>query len=212
MEQQSSTDKAQLIYVADPMCSWCYGFAPEYTRVVNYFKTEVDFKLIMGGLRPYNTETIDDNMHHFLRKHWLEISERTGQPFSYDILEDSTFVYDTEPAARAVVVVRNLKPQEEFNYYKAVQAAFYAENKNTNETETFVTIAEQFNIKANDFRTKFESKEYKDLTRQDFINAQEMGVRGFPSVLLIQGDKLSVITNGYTGAENIIRKIDAMIK
>lgn len=211
MEQNIPT-KPQLIYVADPMCSWCYGFAPEYTRVVNYFKDDVDFSLIMGGLRPYNTETIDDNMHHFLKTHWLEISQRTGQPFAYGILEDSTFVYDTEPAARAVVVIRHMKPEIEFDFYKAVQAAFYADNKNTNETATFVSIAEQYNINGQEFRTKFESKEFKDLTRQDFMDAQGMGVRGFPTVLLKTGDEFQLISNGYTASENIIRKVDKLLK
>ena len=45
----------QLVYVADPLCSWCYGFGPELTRLLERIpQAKVD--LVMGGLRPYNTE------------------------------------------------------------------------------------------------------------------------------------------------------------
>ncbi len=47
----------KLIYFGDPMCSWCYGFAPELKEIISNLP-EVEFQLILGGLRPYGKEPI----------------------------------------------------------------------------------------------------------------------------------------------------------
>lgn len=28
-------EKAKLIYIGDPLCSWCYGFSEEFSQVVD---------------------------------------------------------------------------------------------------------------------------------------------------------------------------------
>ena len=116
-------DKTTIIYIGDPMCSWCYGFAPEITKVKEQYK-QLDFKLILGGLRPGGTEKIQ-GMDMFLRHHWKEVNKKSGQPFSYEILKQKDFVYDTEPACRAVVVARELKPGIELDFFRAIQTQNY---------------------------------------------------------------------------------------
>ena len=45
----------RLIYIADPMCSWCYGFGPELSKLLaRHPDATVD--VVMGGLRPFNTQ------------------------------------------------------------------------------------------------------------------------------------------------------------
>ncbi len=107
----------------------------------------------MGGLRPFNKEKAID-MADFLKEHWVEIGQRTHQPFSYEILEDPDFVYDTEPPARATVVVRAMKPAIELEFFKAIQHTFYAENKDTNELSTYLKLAKKFELDPLDFETR----------------------------------------------------------
>ena len=45
----------QLIYVADPMCSWCYGFAPVIAAIADAFRERLPISLLLGGLRAGNT-------------------------------------------------------------------------------------------------------------------------------------------------------------
>ena len=112
-------DKTTIIYIGDPMCSWCYGFAPEITKVKEHY-SDFDFRLVMGGLRPNGTETMKD-LDSFLKHHWKDVNKASNQPFKYDILDDKSFVYDTEPACRATVVVRAMAPEKEFEFFKAIQ-------------------------------------------------------------------------------------------
>ncbi|MBT3648501.1 MAG: DsbA family protein [Flavobacteriales bacterium] len=194
-----------IIYVGDPMCSWCYGFAPEISKVREALPDH-EFKLVLGGLRPHGTETNAD-IGDFLREHWEEIHKRTGQPFKYDILEDKTMVYDTEPACRAVVAARNLNPEIELEFFKAVQDAFYAENRNMLDIETYLRIADEFELDSDQYRQTFDSEECKYETAQEFQLSSEMGIRGFPSVVVRHNGQLFLASNGFRTAEDLLRTI-----
>jgi putative protein-disulfide isomerase len=43
----------RLLYFADPLCSWCYGFGPELARLLAAH-ADATLELVMGGLRPFN--------------------------------------------------------------------------------------------------------------------------------------------------------------
>ena len=73
--------KPKLIYIGDPMCSWCYGFSNELSFIVEEYEDTVEFEMIMGGLRPYNTETMID-LKDFLSHHWEDVAKASGKKFS----------------------------------------------------------------------------------------------------------------------------------
>ncbi len=190
-----------LIYVGDAMCSWCHGFSPELDKLIE-LQPNLELKLIMGGLRPYSAEKAID-MADFLKSHWVEINERTKQPFTFDILKDENFVYDTEPASRAVVVARTMNPEIEYEFFKAVQMAFYRDNKNTNHLDTYLPIAAQFELELNAFERFFNSEEIKTRTKGDFHLSQQFGIKGFPSLILKHNGNFTQLSNGYSEAANI---------
>ena len=41
----------ELYYIADPMCSWCYGFAGVIQGIHAQYQDRMDISLIVGGLR-----------------------------------------------------------------------------------------------------------------------------------------------------------------
>ncbi|NOQ70769.1 MAG: DsbA family protein [Crocinitomix sp.] len=201
-------DRDALIYVGDAMCSWCHGIAPELDQLKNDH-SDLDFKLVMGGLRPYNTEKAID-MADFLKSHWVEIEERTGQPFTHDILKDPDFVYDTEPASRAVVVARMMNPAIEYDFFKAVQMAFYRDNFNTNNVATYLPLASEFGLDPVKFEELFNSNEAKEHTKGDFQITQQMGINSFPSMVLKKKGQFTLIAKGYQKAADINKIIASL--
>lgn len=199
-----------LIYIGDPMCSWCYGFAPEITELKEKLP-QYEFKLIVGGLRPGGTETMAE-LGEFLSHHWQEVAERSGMPFNHGIIGDSSFVLDTEPGCRAVVAAREMDASIELPFFKAVQHAFFVENKDMRDPDTFTEIAKNFGLDTNEYRKKFESEETRYSTRADFQLAAEMGVRGFPSVVLRHNGQLYLVANGYRKTEDLSKTIENIEK
>lgn len=47
---------SHLLYIADPMCSWCWGFSPIIEKVRDHFGEALPMELLMGGLRPGTEE------------------------------------------------------------------------------------------------------------------------------------------------------------
>ena len=204
-------EKPTLIYIGDPMCSWCYGFSPELDNTMKELGDELTVRLILGGLRPYNDEKISD-MKVFLQEHWEHVNEASGQNFDYTILDDPTFVYDTEPPSRAVLVVRHLMPESEFAFFHDVQKLFYQQNKHTDVVENYYPILEKYGIDKFAFTAAYNSEEIKQLIKEDFAASSALGVSGFPSMLLLQDGKYKQITNGYTKSDDIIKSVLKQIK
>jgi len=207
MSQETPT----LIYIGDPMCSWCYGFSPELSTVVEELGDKVELKMVMGGLRPYNKEKIS-GMKDFLKEHWEHVNEASGQPFDYGILDDPSFNYDTEPPSRAILVVRHLDPTAELPFFHDVQKLFYAENKHTDIAENYYPILEKYDIDKKAFTAAFHSEEMKLLTKADFEKAGDMGIKGFPSMVLLQDGKYKLIANGYQKSDQVVQTILKLLK
>ena len=206
-----SQESPTLIYIGDPMCSWCYGFAPELSETIEQLGDKIQVRLIMGGLRPYNDEQIN-TMKDFLKEHWEHVNQASKQPFDYGILDDPSFVYDTEPPSRAVLAVRKLHPQVELDFFKDVQELFYAQNKHTDIAENYYSILDKYDIDRISFTELFNSDELKQLIKLDFEEASQLNVRGFPSIVIFKDGKYSLVSNGYTKSEELTTRIEKVIK
>jgi putative protein-disulfide isomerase len=118
-----------LVYFADPMCSWCWGFSPVIDAIRDRFGSDLPIRLITGGLRPGTTKPMDEAARRTTREHWEHVHDASGQPFDFTFFEREGYVYDTEPSARAVVVVRKISMDRALDLLKRIQLAFYAYNR-----------------------------------------------------------------------------------
>lgn len=205
-----------LIYVADPMCSWCYGFARPMDELLAQpgDAAPLQLALLMGGLRPHTTEPMARARADELAGHWAHVAEASGQPFAqapHTALHAPGFVYDTEPASRAVVTVRAHWPRVVWRYLKAVQHAFYAEAKNVTQPEVLADIAVAMGIPRADFARAFASQEMRDATQADFDQAAAWGIRGFPALIAEHGDHLHLVAQGYTGIDTLRQQLGALL-
>ncbi len=204
-----SQDNMKLIYVGDPMCSWCYGIAPEWQKLKADYKDKVQIDYVMGGLRPYFDKPISE-MKDFLADHWKHVHEASGQEFSYGILDRSDLNYDTEPPSRAVVVIKELKPDAVGDFFVEIQKLFYVQNKDMNQSESYHGILNTMGIATDAFDNMFHTKEIKEATKAEFDNAKLLGVTSFPTVLLQIGDEQYIVTQGYSTSDKMSKIIDKL--
>ncbi len=199
---------AALLYIADPLCSWCYGFGPELTRVVAAHP-DLRLQLVMGGLRPYNREPMSDAFKAMLRTHWDHVAQATGLPFDGAIFECEGFVYDTEPACRAVVTAREIDATGAFAYLKAIQHAFYAAGADATNAETLADLASECGYERRAFAERFGSEEMEERTRADFADAQALGVSGFPTLAIEYGPhRIYLVASGFTPAPVVEARLE----
>ena len=196
MEKYDLLDVPHLIYVMDPMCSWCYGFAPVLHRIKQEQEGKLNFKLVLGGLRA-NTEPMDAENVAKTKQHWQDVEQVTSQPFDYSFFDRTNFIYNTEPACRAVITMRYLKPEAELEMAEKIQIAFYAGNNDVTNELVLAEIATTFGIEEDAFLEKFNTDDLKEKTQQDFLIARHLQAVAFPSVYILNGHEVNVLSRGY---------------
>src|SRR5256885_1013676 len=178
------------------MCSWCYGFGPELAKLLaRHPGAQVD--LVMGGLRPFNTQPATSEFREMLREHWRHVATASGLPFSEAVLDKDGFIYDTEPACRAVVTARDIDAGKALPYLKAVQAAFYRDGRDVTHGDPLADIAGECGFERDNFRMRLDSQPMREATRADFARTQSIGVNGFPTLGVVHGEQVYLVTAGY---------------
>lgn len=203
----------KFLYIADPMCSWCYGFSLELSKLLETIPgAELD--IVLGGLRAYNTDTLDEDTRQLILSHWKKVADVSGLPFDMTALNKPGFIFNTEPACRAVVTAKLLADEgdsgELLQLFRAIQHAFYAEAKDVTDelvlAEVCVQALNQGGSTAYDVESYLEtlqSPSSHDETRQHFEQIQRWGIRGFPVLCLVKEDGLHMIASGYAKLESL---------
>jgi putative protein-disulfide isomerase len=208
----ASTTPLSLIYIGDPMCSWCYGFGKPLGQLL-VSHPDLPVQLVLGGLRAYNTQVMDTALKDKLRQAWAGVAHRSGQPFSQALFEREDFIYDTEPACRAVVTVREHAPRLALVMYHAIQQAFYADGRDTTRVAVLGEIWDEVHGRSKEawghinFLRDFESEAMRQRTRDDFAQAQRWGVRGFPTLFAVVDGQAQLLTNGFADADALAQRL-----
>ena len=138
----AAVPKGRILFVTDPLCSWCWGTLPEVLACREELNSLVEFDLIMGGLQIGPREGLLSYDVKRLRRLWQEVEETTGQRFSGKIPEN--FVYHSEISCRAVEIARQqsggLPP---FEFFAQLQKAFYHDGMDINHPEVLAKLLNQ---------------------------------------------------------------------
>jgi putative protein-disulfide isomerase len=173
-----------LIYFADPMCSWCWGFATVIEAIGETWGETLPIRLVMGGLRPGTPGPMAEDAKTELRGHWRQVTEASGQPFGPSGLDAPGFIYDTDPAARAVVLMRRNDPARALAFLSAAQRAFYAGGLDITRPEVLAALAVEFGQDEARFAEELLSESVKEETWRDYAISRGAGVGGFPTLIM----------------------------
>ena len=193
----------RLVYVADVMCSWCWGFAPELEALVDRFSLPVE--VIVGGLRPGPAaQPLDASLRDYLRATWARIESLTGQPFDPAPLDWTDWTYDTEVPARAVVTVRAEAPERALALFHRLQRAYYAEAVDITDVSVYPDLVRDLVHDPEAFVGRLSESASRDAAWRDFRAARALGVSGFPALFVRADDALRPLALGYRRADDMV--------
>jgi putative protein-disulfide isomerase len=201
------------IYFADPMCSWCYGFSPVVSAMRARYGDVLPIRLVMGGLRPGTTEPMPQKARRGLVHHWEEIGEMAGVPFDDSLADREGFVYDTDPAARAVVLARRTSDEAGLDYLAAAHRAFYAEGRDVTDRAVLADVAGEQGFDRGAFLSGLADEGLKNETWRDYAISQRAGATGFPTLIVGPNadGSYALVTRGYQAAETVLAGVDAWL-
>jgi len=196
-----------LLYVMDPMCSWCWGFAPVIERVARERPDGMALRWVMGGLAPDSDEPMPERVREYVQNAWRAVASRTGAEFNFEFWERCQPRRSTWPACRAVHAAERQGPGRGPEMARAVQRAYYLEARNPSDPETLADVAGEQGLDRDRFAADLASAEVDALLKEDFALAQGLGAQGFPSLLLARNRRAWWITQGWCDGETVLERL-----
>ena len=193
----------RLIFFTDPMCSWCWGFAPVLHRLID--ETGYHCWIVAGGLHPHRSDLLQGEQVERLSQVWSRVAEASGQPFTEIPEFPEGFCYDTEPACRALVAARELDESDTLGFLALLQEAFYTRCADlTDETILNRLYADFRPDRADEFAELLASRYIAELTTGDFrYTREQLGIASFPTLVADLGDRMAHLSPGYNAYEDV---------
>jgi len=197
-------DDLEFVYVGDPMCSWCWGFAPVLERMEVVY--DIPLRVVVGGLHPGpRAEALDDRLEEYLAHHWHQVEEASGQPFDHGFLKRRDgWVYDTELPAIGVVTMRSFDERAAPAFLTRLHRAFYVEGVDITDPGEYRLLLDGFEVDPGVFVERLGSEEMRSRAWADFAEARSLGVAGFPTLLVGDGERYGAVTRGFVPADRLL--------
>jgi len=179
---------ARLIYAFDPLCGWCYGFAPAL-RALRAALPTLQIDLVMGGLvtggriGPYS-EAAD-----YIRAASARLEAVTGvalsEAFKAKILTDPSITSSSIPPCDALLQVRHAAPERVLDVAEAIQIAHFRDGSDLNDPATYAGIMRRLSIKLD--VTLPAPTQISPALAQEFAATRALGLTSYPSLLMASG-------------------------
>ncbi|WP_153914780.1 DsbA family protein [Shewanella sp. TC10] len=207
-----TTESARLIYVYDPMCSWCWGYKPTWLALQQQLNEQIpslkiDYRL--GGLAPDSDVAMPQDMQQFLSQTWHKISAQLGTEFNHAFWQECQPRRSTYPACRACLIAREFGLEQAM--ILAIQQAYYLQAKNPSDIDTLIDAAVNIGIDEQAFKARLLSTELNQKFITELHAVHQLPIRGFPSLVLeVNGQAVGVpldYTNPQTSFDAIVKAI-----
>ena len=183
-EFATETGKLTIIYFTDPICSSCWGIEPQLRLLKLKYGDQLDIEYKMGGLLPdwsYNSGGISKPSD--VAVHWDEVSGHYDMPIDGDLwLEDPLeSSYPPSIAFKAAQLQNEKKAQV---FLREIREMVFLQKKNITKWKYIEQAAGRAGLDTELLKSHYENQA-KQLFQLDLQLAKQYGVRGFPTLFLI---------------------------
>ena len=210
--------KPKVIYCYDAYCGWCYGFSPVIKELWLKHREQFDFETISGGMIPKEATKHIGAIAEYIQGAYQTVEQMTGVTFGKDYLwhifnpDESDWYPNSEMAAIAMAIFRELYPDQTIAFASDLQYALYEEGRDLTDKEAYLHLLEKYSIDADVFYQKLASEAYKEKAYYDFSLIKQLRVNGFPTVFLQLDDaKLYMIARGFSTLEDVEQRMNKIM-
>jgi len=200
----------KLVYFASPMCSWCWGFSPVIQKLRNT-KSVSHIRLVLTPFRIDTTEPMDDELRSYVLGQWHKVHQATQQPFDFRFAMPADFIYNTRLACLAIKAFSKQLPDQELDYVNALQHFYYTDNINITNRDELVNIARDFTLDVELFTQDLVDKKTAIELEQDFSLCQQLAVNSYPTLMIDKEGAYTLLANGNTQYQEVMRRIEASL-
>lgn len=187
----------KLLYFTDPICSFCWGIEPQLRKLKLEYGAYVDIEYHMGGLLPswegFNGGGISkpaDVAHH-----WDEVSAYIDMPVDGNVwLEDP--LSSSYPPSIAFKAAQMQDEEKAIVFLRRLREMVFLEKKNISKWEHIAVAARDAGLDTAKLQEDVKDRAVK-VFEADMELAKQAGVRGFPTIHVVNGKNEKVALSGY---------------
>jgi putative protein-disulfide isomerase len=203
---------SSLIYVHDPMCSWCFGFSKTLQTLLNELPAGINVKRLLGGLAPDSNKPMSEATRNMVRQNWQHIEQAIpGVLFNYDFWDNCEPRRATFPACRAVIAARQQGEAFDDLMTQQIQQAYYLQARNPSENSTLIELASEIGLDQQAFSDDLASNQTQKSLLEEISQSRSLGVNGFPSLVLECNGRYELIQTNYTKADSMLSQINILL-
>lgn len=212
-----STMKPSFIYIYDALCGWCYGFSPVIKNLYLKYRDEFDFQVISGGMILGDRVGPISQMAPLIKSSYKRVEETTGVKFGdkfiYEVLEEGTMLLSSEKPCIALSVFKSYLPDQAVLFAHDLQKALNFYGLDLNEDETYKSLIQTYNLSVEEFISKLNNEEYRQLAYYDVALARQLQVTGYPAAFIKTGElQFHMIAKGYADQETMELRTQNVLK
>jgi len=187
----------QLYYVTDPICSHCWAIEPVLRRFIEQYGHYFNFHTVMGGLlEKWHDGPIDPANGIYkpadVAGHWREVGQHSRMPIDGSLMIDNPVQSSYPPSRVFKIIQKNHSDAKAFEYLRRAREALFAFNQNIAEKSVMIEIVNQLGLDGEAIVNEAEQPVGQQLLNEDFALARKLGVRGFPTILMINEENKGV--------------------
>ncbi|MFB9988481.1 DsbA family protein [Bacillus benzoevorans] len=221
----NSAKKAiDLYYVTDPICSHCWAIEPVLRRFKEQYGHYFHFHTVMGGLlEKWHDGPIDPANGIYkpadVAGHWREVGEYSRMPIDGSLMIDNPVQSSFPPSRVFKVIQKHHNHAMAYEYLRRAREALFAFNRNISEPSVMIDIVNQLGLDGEAIVKEAEQPSGQQLLNEDFNLARKLGVRGFPTVIIMNEENKGVKVVGgrpfdyyVTGLKQVLNEEDLQPK
>lgn len=177
----------KIIYFTDPICSTCWGIEPQLRRLKLEYGSLAELEYRMGGLLPdwsYNSGGISKPAD--VAPHWEEVSHYYQMPIIGDVWLDDP-LHSSYPPSVAFKAAQMQDEGKAIVLLRRIREMVFLEKKNITRWEHLADAAAYAGLDAALFERHYHTDAVA-LFQADLRLAAQWGVRGFPTLLVFNGE------------------------
>lgn len=199
----------RLYYVHDPMCSWCWGFAPVLKQFLAALPSDIEVKRLLGGLAVDSDAPMSSEMQGMLQETWRRIETKIpNTKFNFDFWTKCQPRRSTYPSCRAVIAARQQGEDFDEQMTKAIQIAYYQQARNPSDLETLAALADELSLDVTKFKRDMLSPKMQLQLEEEIEYSRELHAESFPSLVLQVGTSTWGVPIDYNNATPMLELIN----
>ena len=206
--------KIDLYYVTDPICSHCWALEPVLRKFTEQYGQYFNMHTLMGGLLEkwdgFADVSNGINGPEDVAGHWREVGEHSRMPI------DGT-VWLTDPIessfipSRVFKVIQQQNPEIATAFLRRAREALFAFNKNIAKDDILIELVNQVGLDGEKIVAQSKLPDAETSLQEDFQLVRQLGVRGFPTIILLNEEKKGAKIVGARSLEQYVSALKQML-